>query len=212
MRKCCGLRKACSPKDSNELRPASHGRFAGDERSRNAVAKGRIRQFLRRRAIGVHKNRRNALRLVLAFRLRNPLVEMHWPGSDGSPEDPASCCCIGCASTAGTRQRAVSSLSPAPLRCFAGRFRQVIGHAISATSSGDPGLIRRPPAWGIRFVGLRNSRDCDGFARSTSMPSELPKASISAGVAFASGKCNLAPEATPSGLWHIGQAAAFMAG
>jgi hypothetical protein len=99
------------------------------------------------------------------------LCDSYWPSvyeilwwkcigraATGRPEDPASCCCIGCASTAGTRQRAVSSLSPAPLRCFAGRFRQVIGHAISATSSGDPGLIRRPPAWGIRFVGLRQQQ------------------------------------------------------
>src|SRR5437899_1043346 len=72
--------------------------------------------------------------------------------------------------------------------------------------------MRTPPVCRSRLVGFRISSDRDGSVRLTSAASVMPNASISSGLAFASGKCNRVPDATPSSAWQPRHCAASKIG
>ncbi|MBM3794928.1 MAG: hypothetical protein FJW31_12860 [Acidobacteria bacterium] len=80
-------------------------------------------------------------------------------------------------------------------------------HCLMAASSALSFLMRSPPAWPRRLVGLVNSSDDSGLSRSTNTTSERPNASTRSGAAPGSGKWRRVGDATPSGLWHERQSA-----
>src|SRR5580765_1558174 len=72
--------------------------------------------------------------------------------------------------------------------------------------------MRTPPVCRSRLVGFRIRSDRDGSVRLTRAASVMPNASISSGLAFASGKCNRVPDATPSSAWQPRHCAASKIG
>src|SRR3977135_1984528 len=64
----------------------------------------------------------------------------------------------------------------------------------------------------MRLVGLTNSKELDGLARSTTRAKDSPKISICSLLAPLSGKCIRVPEATPSVAWQSRQFAASRTG